>query len=148
MLCLISYFKILMCKLGSSLLKRNQYCCSLIYLSSVCCAYSDYLHESIVPTDHFQKSLPRLPIPKLENTCERYLATQKAFLSEDAFKKTKTYTEQFEKEIGKGKPVLHVNHKILTINICKARCRTGTVKLYRGLKAQLRNICEEIFSGK
>uniref|UniRef100_A0A452IUI2 Uncharacterized protein n=1 Tax=Gopherus agassizii TaxID=38772 RepID=A0A452IUI2_9SAUR len=36
-----------------------------------------YLHRSIVPTMHFQKSLPRLPIPRLEDTVRRYLNAQK-----------------------------------------------------------------------
>lgn len=33
-----------------------------------------YLEKSILPTMKFQKSLPRLPIPKLEKTIERYLS--------------------------------------------------------------------------
>ena len=33
----------------------------------------DYVHETIIPTFHFQKSLPRLPIPKLEDSLARYL---------------------------------------------------------------------------
>lgn len=64
--------------------------------------HSEYLHESIVPTDHFQKSLPRLPIPELEKTCERYLATQRAYLNDDAFNKTKSYTDTFKSEVGEG----------------------------------------------
>ncbi|CAK9831213.1 Carnitine O-palmitoyltransferase 2, mitochondrial [Anthophora retusa] len=30
-----------------------------------------YLERSKTPTMHFQQSLPRLPIPKLEDTCRR-----------------------------------------------------------------------------
>ncbi|XP_074661874.1 carnitine O-palmitoyltransferase 2, mitochondrial-like [Tubulanus polymorphus] len=32
----------------------------------------ELLHRSSIPTDHFQRSLPRLPIPKLHDTCSRY----------------------------------------------------------------------------
>lgn len=46
------------------------------------------LQKSPVKTDYFQKSLPRLPIPKLDKTCERYLATQKALLDDQEFKTT------------------------------------------------------------
>lgn len=38
-----------------------------------------YIQESLLPTDHFQLSLPRLPIPKLEDTCVRYLRAQKPY---------------------------------------------------------------------
>ncbi|CAK9296202.1 unnamed protein product [Gordionus sp. m RMFG-2023] len=40
----------------------------------------EYLADSVIPTNHFQASLPRLPIPKLEDTCFRYLNSQKALL--------------------------------------------------------------------
>ena len=73
-----------------------------IYIILTCCYYSDYLHESIVPTDHFQKSLPRLPVPKLETTCNRYLESQRAFLSDDAYAQTKGYTDEFQNGVGKG----------------------------------------------
>ena len=46
------------------------------------------LQQSPVKTDFFLKSLPRLPIPKLTATCERYLATQRALLADDEFKAT------------------------------------------------------------
>ncbi|CAF96029.1 unnamed protein product, partial [Tetraodon nigroviridis] len=36
-----------------------------------------YLQRSLVPTMHYQKSLPRLPIPKLEDTMKRFLAAQR-----------------------------------------------------------------------
>ena len=37
-----------------------------------------FLHKSPVHTLKFQNSLPRLKIPKLEDTCKRYLESQKA----------------------------------------------------------------------
>ena len=46
------------------------------------------LQQSPVRTDYFLRSLPRLPIPKLSATCERYLASQKALLANEEFKAT------------------------------------------------------------
>ncbi len=46
------------------------------------------LQKSPVKTDFYQRSLPRLPIPKLKKTCERYLASQKALLDNTSFKAT------------------------------------------------------------
>ncbi|CAK8671477.1 unnamed protein product [Clavelina lepadiformis] len=39
---------------------------------------SEHLHRSILPTLHFQDCLPRLPIPKLEDTAQRYLRSLRA----------------------------------------------------------------------
>uniref|UniRef100_A0A8C6S9I2 Choline/carnitine acyltransferase domain-containing protein n=1 Tax=Neogobius melanostomus TaxID=47308 RepID=A0A8C6S9I2_9GOBI len=47
---------------------------------------SDYLHRSVVPSMHYQKSLPRLPVPKLEDTIRRYLAAQRPLLDDDQFR--------------------------------------------------------------
>ena len=47
-----------------------------------------YLERSKVPSDKFQRSLPRLPIPKLEKTVDRYLATQRPLLTSDQFEDT------------------------------------------------------------
>ncbi|CAL7946660.1 unnamed protein product [Xylocopa violacea] len=44
---------------------------------------------------HFQPSLPRLPIPKLEDTCKRYLNAQRPLLSKDQLETTATYVNQF-----------------------------------------------------
>nr|CAD7266064.1 unnamed protein product [Timema shepardi]CAD7574110.1 unnamed protein product [Timema californicum] len=60
-----------------------------------------YLQRSKIPTLHFQKSLPRLPIPKLEDTCNRYLAAQSPLLIESDFKKTKDYVKKFSEFEGK-----------------------------------------------
>lgn len=56
---------------------------------------SEYLQNSLVPTMHFQKSLPRLAIPKLEDTTQRYLMAQKPLLTPDQYNKTKTITDNF-----------------------------------------------------
>ncbi|XP_043485114.1 carnitine O-palmitoyltransferase 2, mitochondrial-like isoform X2 [Leptopilina heterotoma] len=49
---------------------------------------------------HFQASLPRLPVPKLEDTCRRYLNAQKPLLSEEEFTKTKSFVDKFLKSEG------------------------------------------------
>lgn len=57
----------------------------------------NYFKRSILSTDHFQYSLPRLPIPKLEATCERYLAAVKPILNNDekAFEQTRQLVDDF-----------------------------------------------------
>ncbi|XP_041861554.1 carnitine O-palmitoyltransferase 2, mitochondrial [Melanotaenia boesemani] len=62
---------------------------------------SEYLHESVVPSMHYQKSLPRLPIPKLEDTIRRYLAAQKPLLDEDQFRTTEKTALDFQAGVGK-----------------------------------------------
>lgn len=65
-----------------------------------------YWQKSIIPTMHFQASLPRLPIPKLELTCERYLAAQKPLLISEAFKKTENNVIRFRDTVGQQLQVL------------------------------------------
>ncbi|KAF5300377.1 hypothetical protein FQR65_LT00998 [Abscondita terminalis] len=60
-----------------------------------------YWQKSKIPSMHFQPSLPRLPIPKLEDTCTRYLRAQKPLLTDEAFEKTQGYVKQFENFRGK-----------------------------------------------
>ncbi|GAB1599724.1 carnitine O-palmitoyltransferase 2, mitochondrial-like [Argonauta hians] len=62
----------------------------------------EFLEKSKVPTYHFQKSLPRLPIPKLEDTCRRYLLTQKALLNEAQYQSTENIVKNFEQNEGKA----------------------------------------------
>lgn len=50
---------------------------------------------------HFQRSLPRLPVPELKLTCQRYLKAQQPLLSKADYLKTKKNVENFEKNIGK-----------------------------------------------
>ena len=49
---------------------------------------------------HFQKSLPRLEIPKLEDTIEKYMASQKPLLSSEEFEKTDKIAKDFLKGDG------------------------------------------------
>lgn len=60
-----------------------------------------YWQKSIIPTLHFQPSLPRLPIPKLEFTCERYLNAQRPLLINEAYSKTEANVIQFRDTTGK-----------------------------------------------
>lgn len=60
-----------------------------------------FIQRSKIPTMHFQKSLPRLPIPKLELTCERYLAAQRPLLIDEAYQKTEFNVNQFKGTVGK-----------------------------------------------
>ena len=59
---------------------------------------------------HFQASLPRPPVPKLEDTCQRYLATQRVILSQEELEKTEEAVKDFCKEggQGRGKVTVHV----------------------------------------
>ncbi|KAL4660088.1 carnitine O-palmitoyltransferase 2, mitochondrial [Arapaima gigas] len=61
----------------------------------------EYLHRSIVPTMHYQKSLPRLPIPKLEDTIRRYLAAQRPLLNDEQYRNTEKLTQTFQSGVGK-----------------------------------------------
>jgi len=49
---------------------------------------------------HFQRSLPRLPVPDLKLTCQRYLQAQKPLLSKDDYLKTKENVENFQTSDG------------------------------------------------
>ncbi|KAM8930616.1 carnitine O-palmitoyltransferase 2, mitochondrial [Pelodytes ibericus] len=62
---------------------------------------TEYLQKSIVPTMHFQKSLPRLPIPKLEDSIKRYLNAQRPLLDDDQFRKTEQLARNFQNGVGK-----------------------------------------------
>uniref|UniRef100_A0A7E4V5U4 Carn_acyltransf domain-containing protein n=1 Tax=Panagrellus redivivus TaxID=6233 RepID=A0A7E4V5U4_PANRE len=53
-----------------------------------------YLQKSVIPTYHFQKSLRRLPIPKLEDSARRYLNAVKAVVSEAEFKEAEKTVKQ------------------------------------------------------
>lgn len=50
---------------------------------------------------HYQKSLPRLPIPKLEDTIRRYLAGQRPLLDDNQFGATQKIAHDFLNGVGK-----------------------------------------------
>ncbi|KAI6232816.1 Carnitine O-palmitoyltransferase 2, mitochondrial [Aphelenchoides fujianensis] len=55
-----------------------------------------FLHRSAIPTYHFQKSLRRLPIPKLEDTCARYVAAVEAVGSAGMIAEAKRSVEELQ----------------------------------------------------
>lgn len=62
----------------------------------------DLLQGCTVSSDFFQSSLPRLPIPKLDKTGEKYLASQRVLLNDEDYSKTETFTKNFLENEGKG----------------------------------------------
>ncbi|XP_068445866.1 carnitine O-palmitoyltransferase 2, mitochondrial-like [Clinocottus analis] len=62
---------------------------------------SEYFNQSVVPLIHHQKSLPRLPIPKLEDTIRRYLAAQRPLLDDDQLRTTEKTAQDFQNGVGK-----------------------------------------------
>lgn len=80
----------------------------------------DMLHRSHLPTDHFQASLPRLPVPKLEDTIARYLSSQSVVLNEDQFNYHQKTVEEFK--TGPG-PQLHQN----LVDFAKANSHTSYI---------------------
>lgn len=63
--------------------------------------YSDnyqYMQCSKVPTMHFQKSLPRLPIPEVEKTCERFLKATQPLLSPAQYADTEMIVQSFKQQ--------------------------------------------------
>lgn len=59
-----------------------------------------FLERSILPTMCFQKSLPRLPIPKLEKTCERYLNALEPLVSPEDLENTRVLVHAFKNNEG------------------------------------------------
>lgn len=51
---------------------------------------------------HFQKSLPRLPLPKLEATCDRYLRSLEPVVSGEELENTRKLVADFKDGRGKG----------------------------------------------
>ena len=63
-----------------------------------------FLQDSPVSSDFFQPSLFRLALPKLEDSCARYLATQKQLLKDEDYKSTEKKVQAFLANEG---PLLH-----------------------------------------
>ncbi|XP_005181443.1 carnitine O-palmitoyltransferase 2, mitochondrial [Musca domestica] len=55
-----------------------------------------YLQRSKLPTMYFQKSLPRLPIPLVEKTCERFLAAVQPITTGEEFAETQQVVGEFK----------------------------------------------------
>ncbi|XP_014272988.1 carnitine O-palmitoyltransferase 2, mitochondrial [Halyomorpha halys] len=71
-------------------------------ISSISSDEYQYLQKSKTPTMHFQPSLPRLPIPELSKSCERYLNAQKPLRSEEEFSLLVKRVKEFESNAGIG----------------------------------------------
>ncbi|KAL0831436.1 hypothetical protein ABMA28_002239 [Loxostege sticticalis] len=78
-----------------------------------------YMQRSKVPTMHFQKSLPRLPIPELTKSGERYLNALKPLLTNQQFAEAERRTLDFvskdaknlqEKLLAKDKANKHTSY--------------------------------------
>ncbi|KAJ8279052.1 hypothetical protein COCON_G00061180 [Conger conger] len=50
---------------------------------------------------HYQRSLPRLPVPKLEDTIKRYLAAQRLLLNDEQYRNTEKLAHNFQSGVGK-----------------------------------------------
>ena len=61
-----------------------------------------YLETSKLPTMQFQSSLPRLPIPSLQDTVARYLQAQKQILSDTDYQATEKLAKEFSEEGSEG----------------------------------------------
>jgi len=62
------------------------------------------LHRSRIPTLHFQDSLPKLPLPKLEDTLRRMLYAAEAITTPDELAEARALADEFA--AGDG-PELH-----------------------------------------
>ncbi|XP_041988036.1 carnitine O-palmitoyltransferase 2, mitochondrial [Aricia agestis] len=60
-----------------------------------------YLQKSKVPTMHFQKSLPRLPIPELSKSKDRFLNAVRPLMNSDEYAKTIQIVNSFADKEGK-----------------------------------------------
>mmetsp|Transcript_10075 Transcript_10075/g.12103 ORF Transcript_10075/g.12103 Transcript_10075/m.12103 type:complete len:652 (-) Transcript_10075:26-1981(-) len=65
-------------------------------------ATSPYIEETVIPTYHFQDSLPKLPVPKLEDTLERYKYFAQPVVSEATFDTTSKLCDSFLNGEGKA----------------------------------------------
>ncbi|RNE99749.1 putative carnitine O-palmitoyltransferase II [Trypanosoma conorhini] len=65
------------------------------------CTDRTVLDASIIPTRHLQRSLFRLPVPKLKNTCSRYLNAVKPLVSPKQFEATTKIVNDFESGEGR-----------------------------------------------
>lgn len=59
-----------------------------------------FIHKSKLPTLYFQRSLPRLPVPELAKTCERYLAAVEPISRPNDLQTTKSIVSSFATGVG------------------------------------------------
>lgn len=75
---------------------------TFFYLDSTGPDDKDFLHRSILRTDHFQASLPRLPVPELEDTLKKYLESQRQILTDAEYDQTVDIVNKFKATDGPG----------------------------------------------
>lgn len=80
------------------------------YFSTISYENYQYLPRSKVPMLHFQPSLPRLPLPELNNTCDRYLKSVKPISNANEYSKTEKFVSDFEKNVGAQLQTLLIQH--------------------------------------
>ncbi|CAH0488215.1 unnamed protein product [Peronospora farinosa] len=59
-----------------------------------------YVQDTIIPTYHFQKSLTRLPIPKLEDSLSRYLSAIEPVVTSQQLAQTQRAVLEFQNGVG------------------------------------------------
>ena len=74
-------------------------------------------YASPVPTYHLQARIPQLPLPRLEDTCSRYLQSIKVTTSQAEYEESQRVVKQFQEGVGKGASYynkeLQANYKML-----------------------------------
>lgn len=83
-------------------LHQSAITCLFFYSNSTAQDDKDFLHRSILPTDHFQASLPRLPVPELEDTLKKYLESQRQILTDAEYDQTVDFVNKFKATDGPG----------------------------------------------
>lgn len=68
------------------------------------------MQNSVIPTMHYQASLPRLAIPDLDKTCERYLYATSPLVSPEQHARTREVVEDFRTGLGKELQAALVAH--------------------------------------
>ena len=82
-------------------LKRKLRCALLkLHFRSASTSSSNSLMRGTIPTMHFQQSMPRLPLPKLEHTIDRFSDALQPLLSEAEFDEFNQVLKSFEKNDG------------------------------------------------
>lgn len=70
-----------------------------------------YLQRGQIPMLHFQRSLPHLPVPELEKTCQRYLAAIAPLVKDaDDLKRVQSVVQNFQTGIGASLQKMLVDH--------------------------------------
>ena len=54
-----------------------------------------YLHKTVIPTSHFQDSLPKLPVPELKDTMERMIASAEPLATPDEMEELRSAVDSF-----------------------------------------------------